>query len=61
MEMKDWPGALSYWKIYFWEAVLLYVVIIDAEAWLRTKKFMPFARILVLMILMTVIRLFLTI
>ncbi len=61
MEMKDWPGALSYWKIHFWETVLLYVVIIDAEAWLRTKKFMPFARILVLMILMTVIRLFLTV
>lgn len=61
MEMKEWPGAVSYWKIYAWEAVLLYAVILDSEAWLRTKKFMPLARILILIILMTIIRLLLII
>lgn len=61
MEMKDWPGAVSHWEIYTWEAVAGYFIIIHAEGWLRTKKFIHLAWMLATINLLTMIRLLLTI
>lgn len=61
MEIKDWPFAVSCWQVDLLAAVLLFVLVIEGEAWLRTKRFFILLRILCWLILFTLIRLYQTV
>jgi competence protein ComEC len=56
MEMQHWPGAVSHWKIYTVDALLLYLFIACMENWLRTKRFDMFLRLLILLNGFTLVR-----
>lgn len=56
MEMQHWPGAVSHWKIYMADAIMLYLFIACLENWLRTKRFDMLLRLLILLNGFTLIR-----
>jgi len=61
MEMKDWPFAVSQWIVDLPAAILLFVLVIEGEAWLRTRNFKIFLRMLVWLNLITLIRIIQTV